>query len=294
MVEEIKTILSKKAAEIDETLEEIMDIQGSVSETLVEAMQYTLFAGGKRVRPVLTLMVAEMIGGDQKIARKVGSAIELIHTYSLIHDDLPSMDDDKYRRGELTNHNVFGCGKAILAGDALLTYAFNLVSRLDFSSKNLIKIIEIISEGAGLQGMVGGQVLDLEGEEKNLDAEELKLVHNHKTGALFRSSILAGAYCGNPNQEEIEALTKFSYHLGLLFQIVDDILDVIGDKEKLGKRVGHDDVVNKSTYPKIMGLEKAEKEAQIQAEQACDALTIFKKDADDLKLLVDFVLNRQS
>jgi geranylgeranyl diphosphate synthase type II len=202
------------------------------------------------------------------------------------------MDNDKYRRGKLSSHEFFDPGIAILAGDALLTYAFEITSKLNFESDKINKINNIISEGAGLNGMVAGQVLDLEGENNKLNLEELKLIHNHKTGALFKSSILAGAYCGEVIDKEIESLKNFAYHLGLLFQITDDILDVIGDEDKLGKKVGQDQKNNKSTYPGILGLKNAKKEAQNQAEQAHESLRIFGEKAVDLNLLVKFVLNR--
>lgn len=218
-MEEIKRLLTEYAAETNRILDEIMDIEeDSISVTLLSAMKYTLFSGGKRIRPILTRMVAEMVDGRVDCALRVGAAIELIHTYSLIHDDLPSMDNDDYRRGKLTNHKVFGPGIAILAGDALLTYAFNILSKLTLPPARVIKIIELVSEGAGYQGMVGGQVLDLEAEGKETGLERLKQIHQAKTGALFRSSILAGAYCGNPSPEEINALKDFSHYLGLTFR----------------------------------------------------------------------------
>ena len=290
---EIKNLLKEKANIVDKTLEEIMEITDPDSRTLHEAMKYTLFSGGKRIRPILTMMVAEMISGNLKIAKKVGAAIELIHTYSLIHDDLPSMDDDDYRRGELTNHKVYGPGISILAGDALLTYSFQVLSKLDFSKEKLLKIIEIIADSAGINGMVGGQVLDLEAEESDINLEELRKIHEKKTGALIRCSILAGAYCGQPEPVEIEFLKDYAHYLGILFQIVDDILDVIGDADKMGKSVGQDQQLNKSTYPELLGLKGAQKEAEKMAKKADNSLNIFGEKAADLKLLTDFVLNRQ-
>ncbi len=292
-MKEIKNLLTDKAEIVENTLQEIMDIKEPSSDTLLEAMEYSLFSGGKRIRPVLTIMTAELVEGNEKIARKVGAVVELIHTYSLVHDDLPSMDDDDYRRGKPANHKVFGTGVSILAGDALLTYAFEILSRLNFSPDRLIKIIQIISQAAGLNGMVGGQVLDLEAEGENLELDDLKFVHQNKTGALMKCSILAGAYCGDPNHVEIEALKEFSHYIGILFQIVDDILDVIGDAEKMGKSVGKDEELEKSTYPNILGLEQAKKEAEEMAEKANSSLDIFGKKADELKMLTDFVLKRQ-
>ena len=293
-MEEVKCLLVNKADIVNKTLNEILDIKEPVSDTLLESMGYSLFAGGKRIRPILTIMTAEMIDGNEYIARKVGAAIELIHTYSLIHDDLPSMDNDDYRRGKPTNHKVYGPGMAVLTGDALLTHAFNVLSTLDFSSEKLIKIIELVSNGSGLNGMVGGQALDLKGEDqKELSVEELNKIHINKTAALFRASILSGAYCGDPDPFEIESLKEFSYNLGILFQIIDDILDVEGDEKKLGKSTGKDEELNKSTYPDIIGLKASKKRAQKYAEESKASLNIFGEKADELKQLVDFVLKRQ-
>lgn len=292
-MQEIKKILAEKADEVNNILDQIMDIENVVSDTLLEAMKYTLFSGGKRIRPVLTILIAEMLAGNTKAAARAGAAIELIHTYSLIHDDLPAMDDDDYRRGELTNHKVYGPGIAVLAGDGLLTYSFTVLSKLDLPPQNVLEIIGIVSEGVGINGMVGGQVLDLEGENKELRLEELKQIHNNKTGALFKSSILAGAYCSQTSETEIDALIAYAQCLGLIFQITDDILDVTGDKEKLGKNVGSDQAENKSTYTSLLGLEEARKEAQKLVTKAQDALTIFDERAAVLKQIPVFLINRQ-
>ena len=288
-MENTKQMLSEKAEEIEQTLKEFLDIENVASSTLVESMQYTTFAGGKRIRPILTMMTASLVGGEKEISKKVGAVIELIHTYSLIHDDLPSMDNDDYRRGKLTNHQVYGSGIAILSGDALLTYAFNIVSGLDFDSDKLLQIINLISEGAGFQGMVGGQVLDLEGENKNLTLKEMQKIHTYKTAALFKTSILAGACCGDPTEEEIKALNNFAYNLGILFQIIDDVLDIVGDEKKLGKSTGQDKKMKKSTYPALLGLEESKKKAETYASRARNALKIFGEKAEELKILVDFV-----
>jgi geranylgeranyl diphosphate synthase type II len=291
---EIKNILGEYSLQTNKTLEELLNIETPLSGTLLLAMKYSLFSGGKRLRPALTRMVAEMVGGDLNAALIVGAAIEMIHTYSLIHDDLPSMDNDDYRRGKLTNHKVYGEGIAILAGDGLLTYAFHVLSRIPLPPENTLKIIEVVSGGAGLEGMVAGQVLDLEGENRDLKLEELKAIHRAKTGALFKSSILAGAFCGSPSLEELKSLEEFSEYLGITFQIVDDILDVIGDEEKLGKRVGSDEKLNKATYPRLLGLEGARKEARIAGQKAKKALGIFGAKARRLEELVDYIIIRQS
>ncbi|MFW6270830.1 MAG: polyprenyl synthetase family protein, partial [Bacillota bacterium] len=202
-------------------------------------------------------------------------------------------DDDDYRRGNPANHKVYGSGIAILAGDALLTYAFKIISQLEYSANKLINIINLISQAAGLNGMVAGQVLDLEGENKDLSLEELRKIHKNKTGGLFQASILSGAYCGDPEPEEIKSLNQFAGNLGLLFQIVDDILDIVGVEEKLGKTIGKDEEQNKSTYPGILGLEQSRKKAERAAEKALISLQPFGERACELKQLTEFVLKRQ-
>ncbi len=291
-----KKILHDRAEVINRILMEIMKEEGgSVSPKLKEAMEYTLFAGGKRVRPFLTVEAAHLINGNIEAAKKVGAALELIHTYSLIHDDLPAMDNDDYRRGKLTNHKIYGSGMAILAGDALLTYAFNILARINIlPCEHRLQIINLVSEAAGFQGMVGGQALDIDTENSSLSLEELKIMHRAKTGALFECSLLAGAYCGNPTSKEIAVLKNFAKHLGLTFQIVDDILDITGNDEKLGKTTGQDEKLNKTTYPSLLGLKKARAEAQKNARLARDTLSIFAEDKVSILLnLVDFIVNRQ-
>ncbi len=292
---EITKILKKYAAESDQVLEKIFEDKGIyLSETLISSMKYTLFSGGKRLRPILSRMSSEIVGGDIESAMLIGNAIEMIHTYSLIHDDLPSMDNDEYRRGKSTNHRVYGTGVAILAGDGLLTYAFNVLTKLNLPAEKIVKIIELISYSAGVQGMVGGQLLDLEAENKEIGLTEMVEIHRAKTGALFKCSILAGAYCGDPTNEEINALEKYAEKLGLTFQIVDDILDVIGDEEKLGKKTGSDQKLNKSTYPKLLGLDKTRQEAEKNTTEAKNVLSIFGEKAEILKNLMDFIVSRQS
>ncbi len=293
-MKKINKVLSEKAEIINQTLREIMNIENPVSETLLSSMQYSLFSGGKRIRPVLTLLVAEMMGGNTKAASKIGAALEMIHSYSLIHDDLPVMDDDDFRRGQPCNHKVYGSGIAILAGDGLLTHAFHIISKVNLSPDKLIKVIQIISQKAGIQGMVAGQVLDLEGEDKDFKLHDLEKIHENKTGAMFVASVLAGAYCGNPDSEQIKALKKYGQKIGLLFQITDDILDITADEEILGKDVGSDLEKNKATYPELLGLKEAQKEAQKIADDAKKAISIFGESAINLNNLIDFVLERNS
>ncbi|MFW5981907.1 MAG: polyprenyl synthetase family protein [Halanaerobiaceae bacterium] len=294
-MKEIKVLLKNYALEAEEVLENLFKTNDEyLAETLISSMKYTLFSGGKRIRPVLSRMVAEMIGANIKSAMIAGAAIEMIHSYSLIHDDLPSMDNDDFRRGKKTNHRIYGEGIAILAGDGLLTYAFNVLSKLTLPAERIVKIVELISTSAGIDGMVGGQVLDLEAENKEISLVEMQKIHRAKTGALFRASILAGAYCGNPSLAELEALEVYAEKLGLTFQITDDILDVIGNEDKLGKKVGSDEKLDKSTYPKLLGIEGAKNAAKENAEKAKKALDIFADRSEDLKNLIDFIVFRES
>ena len=289
----IKDILKVKAKEVEANLEELMNLKGEIAPQLTEAMKYTLLSGGKRIRPILSLLTVELLAGNYQAALKAGSALEMIHSYSLIHDDLPAMDDDQLRRGKKTNHLVFGEAAAILAGDALLTYAFEVLSELEIEPEARIKIIANTARFSGYQGMVGGQVLDLEAENKELSLAEMQKVHRAKTGALIKASVLNGIYCSEYTAAEEEALLNYAENIGVLFQIVDDLLDLTGETEKMGKVVGRDEELNKSTYPKLMGLKKAKKAARDHAEKAKSALNIFGDKADNLKDLVDYILNRQ-
>ena len=290
----IKTILKTKAEEVESQLEKLMDLKDrEIAASLSQAMQYTLFSRGKRIRPVLTLMIAELLGGDYNAALQSGSALEMIHTYSLIHDDLPAMDDDDLRRVKKTNHLVFGEAEAILAGDALLTYAFEVLSEVDIEAEKKVKIINLAAKNAGFQGMVGGQVLDIESENRELSLEKMQQVHKGKTGALIKASVLAGVFCSVYSEEEKAALEKYAEKIGVLFQIVDDLLDVTGDTKKMGKTVGRDQELDKSTYPKILGIKGAKKAAEDYAEEAKSSLDIFGDQAKNLKELVDYILTRQ-
>ena len=296
-MEEIYEIIKTEKAKIDEKIQAKIDSfqkdsDGSLAD-IIEACEYSLKAGGKRIRPILTVKVAEMLEGNKNAAYDLGIALEFIHTYSLIHDDLPAMDDDDYRRGQLSNHKVYGEGMAILAGDALLTSAFEILAELDLPSDDKVEIIKLTSRMAGFRGMVGGQSLDLKFEEVDIDFETLKNIHHRKTGALFKAAILGGAYCADPSQKEIEALHNYAQYLGLLFQITDDILDKTGDSKLLGKEVGSDEKSNKSTYVSLLGLEDAKAKAKETAEAAKKELKHFK-DKQFLTKLIDFILMRES
>ncbi|MDI2587995.1 polyprenyl synthetase family protein [Psychrobacillus sp. NEAU-3TGS] len=242
-------------------------------EKLKEAMIYSLQAGGKRIRPLYTLAVLEELNTTSEVASTVASTIEMIHTYSLIHDDLPAMDDDDLRRGKPTNHVVFGEALAILAGDGLLTLAFGILARLpELTASQKIELIERLSYAAGAEGMVGGQVLDILGEGKSLTLEELEKVHINKTGALLSFSILAGGIIANASEEIMKALQTYAFHIGLAFQIQDDILDIEGTSEQLGKTAGKDVLSEKNTYPSILTLIGAKEQLQKQYESAIIAL----------------------
>jgi len=293
-MDKLKEILKIKAEEVEIQLKKFMNLKESeIAPQLTDAMGYTLFSGGKRIRPILTLLTTELLNGDQQAALEAGSALEMIHTYSLIHDDLPAMDDDKLRRGRKTNHLVFGEAKAILAGDALLTYAFEILSRLDISADKKIKIIELTAQNSGYQGMVGGQVLDIDSENKELSLEEMQQLHRGKTGALIKASVLSGVYCSNYDKTQEKALEEYAEKIGVLFQIVDDLLDITGSSEELGKTVGRDEELEKSTYPKLLGISASKKAAADYAVQAKAVLDQFGEDAEYLKELVDYILKRR-
>jgi geranylgeranyl diphosphate synthase type II len=257
---------------IEETLHDLIkDIKAP--QPLKDAMLYSLQAGGKRIRPLYTLAVLKELDIQNEDALIVASTIEMIHTYSLIHDDLPAMDNDDLRRGKPTNHIVFGEALAILAGDALVTIAFGIIARLQNISPQLkVDLIEKLSCSAGAEGMVGGQVLDMLGEGQNLILEQLEEIHVNKTGALLSYSILAGAIIANVPGEVMSALKKYAFHIGLAFQIQDDILDVEGTSEQLGKTAGKDLKSEKNTYPSILTIEGAKRELQNQYNQAFQAL----------------------
>ncbi|PSL41129.1 geranylgeranyl diphosphate synthase type II [Planomicrobium soli] len=267
----------------------------AVPKSLKEAMNYSLQAGGKRIRPILLLAVLEEFGVRHPDALKVAAAIEMIHTYSLIHDDLPSMDDDDLRRGMPTNHVVYGEALAILAGDALLTYSFGVIARLEHvPSDDKVRLIDLMSVSSGAEGMVGGQVLDIEGEEKKLTLEELEKVHRLKTGALLTYSILAGAILAQAADEEIVALSRFGEHLGLAFQIRDDILDVTGTSEELGKTAGKDESSEKSTYPSLLTLPKAKEKLEFHATEALQAISELNGELSLLRELTELIVQRKN
>ncbi|WP_454191900.1 polyprenyl synthetase family protein [Paenibacillus sp. Marseille-Q7038] len=257
-------------------LEHVIPADWDVPTHLKDSMMYSLMAGGKRLRPVLVIAATEAFGVDRKAALPVAAAVEMVHTYSLIHDDLPAMDNDDYRRGRLTNHKVYGEAMAILAGDALLTHAFYSIiqsgRKYGIPADRLLDIVEDLSEYAGARGMVGGQVADMEGEQGMTSMSQLEYIHLHKTGDLMMFSLVAGGRIAGANEKQLQALRIFGRDLGLAFQIQDDILDLIGDEQKLGKKTQSDVAQQKVTYPYFIGMEESVAEVKRLTQSAKDAL----------------------
>lgn len=291
MTAELERFIESSKIEIEAQLIRTIDTL-QTPDSLKKSMIYSLQAGGKRIRPVLLMAVLRGFGQPIKIGMDVACAIEMIHTYSLIHDDLPAMDDDDLRRGKPTNHKVFGEATAILAGDALLTYSFQLISTLDEDPALIVSLIREISRAAGAQGMVGGQVSDMEGENKELSIEELEHIHDHKTGDLIVGSLIAGAILARATEEDILHLRQFGRELGLLFQIKDDILDIEGDAETIGKPVGSDVSNNKGTYPSMLGMDGAKEKLTYHLEAALASLRKVQMDHSLLEDLTTYVAYR--
>jgi geranylgeranyl diphosphate synthase, type II len=244
-----------------------------IPKQLKDSMLYSMNAGGKRLRPILLIASYEAFTNDYRKGLSSSVALEMIHTYSLIHDDLPAMDNDDYRRGKLTNHKVFDEATAILAGDALLTYSFEVIANDPLlNDKEKIEIIKILSHTSGPNGMIGGQILDMKAENSEVTLQELEKIHELKTGELIKFAIFTGAYLGNATKEQLQYLEEFAYYLGLIFQVQDDILDVTGDEAKLGKRVGSDEESMKSTYPRLLGIDGAIELKNQYVTRAKDAL----------------------
>lgn len=269
--------------------------QLTAPSVIKESMLYSLEAGGKRIRPLLLFATLSAFGENTRKGLQTAAAIEMIHTYSLIHDDLPSMDNDDLRRGKPTNHKVFGDAFAILAGDALLTYSFQLLAETpdefaDASTK--LALIKELSKASGAEGMVGGQVADISGEEKDLSLSDLEYIHIHKTGKLLECSVVSGAILAGATEEQIKTLATFAYHLGLAFQIRDDILDLEGVEEVIGKRVGSDEINHKVTYPSLLSLEGAKKALHQHIELAKKQLKATKLNVDLLEAITDLIETR--
>ena len=292
----LKAYLEERAGQVNDFLDRYLPEESRNPESLHRAMRYSLFSGGKRVRPVLALAGAEAVGGKPEEVIGLAAAIELIHTYTLIHDDLPALDDDDYRRGRLTCHKVFGEAVAILAGDALLTKAFELLTdRKAFPAVPADRLVEVagqIARTAGSTCLVGGQVVDLESEGKQIDLPLLEYIHVNKTGALIVASVTAGARLCGADPERLRSLTRYGECVGLVFQITDDLLDVTGDREALGKSTGGDRARGKATFPRVLGVSESRARAEELTDMAIDHLAPLGERADPLRALAVFLRDR--
>lgn len=294
---EIKKYLKDRKEEIDSFLKGYIALkkkQKDCPRLLCDAMGYALTAGGKRVRPLLAMAAYEAAGGKSDKIIPVAAAIELIHTYSLVHDDLPAMDDDDFRRKKPTTHKVYGEAMGILAGDALLTEAFNIIAQADTSPGVIVKIINELSYAAGPNGMVGGQVVDVILEGKKAKKSELMYIHTHKTGALIRSSVRIGALMAKATAARLRALTEYGEKAGLAFQVIDDILDITGTIEELGKTPGADTARGKNTYPSIFGMKKSQEAAETLINESVAAIKGLGKKAEPLSEIARYILGRKN
>lgn len=278
---------------VDEALAAHLPFVESEPRTLHESMHYSVFAGGKRLRPILCIAVAEAFGGSRQDASTLASAIELLHTYTLVHDDLPCMDDDDLRRGVATNHVVFGEGIAVLTGDALLTESFNLVARTPGNLQyGVADYVSVLATAAGSRQLIGGQTLDIEAEGREINIEHLKKIHERKTAALLVASLKLGAMSAGATKQQLQTVAEFGYNVGLAYQVVDDILDITQTTEKLGKTAGKDVQVNKATYPAIVGLKQSKIEAKLLTEKAFSTLDSLGVKAFRLSEIAQYLLVR--
>lgn len=292
---EFKQVLKEKIGYIEKLLNEYMPKEEGYQKTIMEAMNYSLKAGGKRLRPILTLESCKAVGGMEEDAIPFAVAVEMIHTYSLIHDDLPALDNDDLRRGKPTNHKIFGDAMATLAGDALLNYAFEVMlsSSIDKDNPNkYLKAINEIATHAGIYGMIGGQVVDIESENKVIEKEKLDFIHLNKTAAMIVGCMRAGAIIGGASEDELQRITKYGKNIGLSFQIVDDILDIIGDEKTLGKPIGSDIENHKSTYPSLLGLEKSREIAKELISDGKTSIEGLPSEVQFLHQLADYIVSR--
>ncbi|MGJ8644470.1 MAG: polyprenyl synthetase family protein [Luteolibacter sp.] len=285
--------LKEAVSEVDSAMDGLLPEENVRPGSMHEAMRYCVFAGGKRLRPVLCLAAAEACGGARESALPAACALEMMHTYSLVHDDLPCMDDDDLRRGRATCHKVYGEGMAVLCGDALLTEAFAVLTKAKGTeSYSVGDMVAELALTGGSRKLIGGQVLDLEGEGKKPSLEELVRIHEAKTAALLSCSVRLGGMSANATPEELEVLTTFGHSLGLAFQVIDDILDVTQTTEKLGKTAGKDEAVEKATYPAVVGLEESRKEAERLTAEALASLEIFGAKGTRLREIAEWMLVR--
>ena len=290
---DLNSYLQAQKALVEQALDQSIAI--GRPEKIYESMRYSLLAGGKRLRPILCLATCELTGGNLEMAMPTACALEMIHTMSLIHDDLPAMDNDDFRRGKPTNHKVYGDDIAILAGDGLLAYAFEYVATQTTSVKpeNIIRVVACLGRTVGAAGLVGGQVLDLESEGKpDITAETLSFIHNHKTGALLKASVVSGAILADASEADIDKISSYAQNIGLAFQIIDDILDITATDEQLGKTAGKDLEANKATYPRIWGLEKSRAQAQELIDSAIAQLSDYGAKADPLRAVATYIVTR--
>jgi geranylgeranyl diphosphate synthase, type II len=289
----LKSYLKQQQRLVEQALDQSIAIAQPAK--IYEAMRYSLLAGGKRLRPILCLATCDLMGGTIEMAMPTACALEMIHTMSLIHDDLPAMDNDDYRRGKLTNHKVYGEDIAILAGDGLLAYAFEYVATQtkNVAPENILQVVASLGRTVGAAGLVGGQVLDLESEGKSdITTETLSFIHTHKTGALLEASVVSGAILANASEEDIARLSQYAQNIGLAFQIIDDILDITATDEQLGKTAGKDLEAQKATYPSLWGLEKSQAKAQELVDNAIAQLSNYDAKAEPLRAIANYIVTR--
>lgn len=303
---DLKRYLAERCTQVEAALDSALSVV--YPEQIYEAMRYSLLAGGKRLRPILCLATCEMIGAPAAVAMPTACALEMVHTMSLIHDDLPAMDNDDYRRGQLTNHKVYGEDVAVLAGDALLTYAFEYIATQTPQTaqtaqslsdpisgaqpQQILRVIAQLGRAVGAAGLVGGQIVDLASEGKAIDEDTLTYIHMHKTAALLEVSVTAGAILAGADQPAIDCLSRYAQRIGLAFQIVDDVLDITSDSETLGKSVGKDIAAQKATYPSLWGLEASQRKAQQLIDEAIAELASFDHGAQPLRAIARYITAR--
>jgi len=294
----IEPYLDEKRVLVDKALEEAVPQPAGLASELITSMNYSLFAGGKRLRPILCIAGAEAVGGSAVTVLPIACALELIHTYSLIHDDLPAMDNDDFRRGKPTNHTVFGEAVALLAGDGLLTLAFNLMVRQgsehDVDKGHLLRVIELISQAAGYKGMVGGQTVDIAYEGKEPDPAVVEYIHRHKTGSLIAAAVTSGAILAGGTEEQQRAINRYGQQVGLAFQIADDVLNVEGDSALMGKGIGSDTARGKMTYPSVFGIAESKRTQEELVDSAVDSLKGFDERADPLRGIARYIIKRKT
>lgn len=291
---DLTSYLRERQKLVEEALEQSLPI--TRPEKIYESMRYSLLAGGKRLRPILCLTTCELMGGTIEMAMPTACALEMIHTMSLIHDDLPAMDNDDYRRGKLTNHKVYGEDIAILAGDGLLAYSFEYVATQtrNVPPQKIIEVIARLGRTVGAAGLVGGQVLDLESEGRNdITSDTLTFIHTHKTGALLETSVVSGAILASATDDDLQRLSRYAQNIGLAFQIVDDILDITATQEELGKTAGKDLQAQKATYPSLWGIEESKRQAQALVDEAIAQLAVYEEKAEPLRAIANYIVTRK-